>query len=386
MANTLTGLIQTIYEALNIVSRELVGFIPAVSRDSSAEQAAVNQTIRVPIAPTIATGNITPGQVPPDDGDDILDYVDMTISKSKYAPVRWAGEEQRSLESGGQLPDITRQRFAQAMRALVNEVEADLAAQYVAASRACGAVNAIPFATDLSNAAAALKILKDNGAPGEDLHMILDTTAGASMRNLALLTKANEAGGDDLLRRGVLLDVHGFAIRESAQVKTHTKGTGTNWQTNLPGGDLAKGATAIALDTGTNTMIAGDCVTFLNDTNIYVVGTTLNAGTVILNKPGLMQGLTDGIAATIGGDFVANLAFHRNAIQLITRAPAMPYGPDNKPMDDADDVITVTDPVSGLSFQVAMYRQYRRIKYEVGLAWGVQAIKPAHIVLLLGKP
>ena len=34
MANTLTELFQTIYAAMNVVGRELIDFIPAVSKDS----------------------------------------------------------------------------------------------------------------------------------------------------------------------------------------------------------------------------------------------------------------------------------------------------------------------------------------------------------------
>jgi hypothetical protein len=73
------------------------------------------------------------------------------------------------------------------------------------------------------------------------------------------------------------------------------------------------------------------------------------------------------------------MAFSRSAIHALIRQPAMPAGGDA-----ADDVTAVTDPRSGITFQVAMYRQRRRVAFEVGLAWGVKAVKSDHMALLLG--
>lgn len=383
MANTLTAILPVIYEALDVISRELVGFIPAVTRNSSAERAAVGQTITYPVVPAITAEDITPGTNPADSGDMTVGSDTLTISKARSAPIRWSGEEQRSLMNGDnpQLRNVVRDQFAQAMRVLVNEVESDLGALYKNASRAYGTAGTAPFGTagDLSDIAQLRKILDDNGAPSSDLQLVLGTAAMANLRGKQnVLFKVNEAGTDQLLRQGVLGMLQGFMVRDSAQAKAHTKGTGTSYQINNGSGE-AVGDTSIAVDTGSGTIIAGDVVTVAGDTNKYIVGTALASGSFVINKPGLLAAAADNAAVTVGNNYAANMGFARSAIHLITRAPAMPEGGDS-----ADDVIEITDPVSGLSFQVASYAQYRRRKIEVGLAWGVKAAKSEHIAILLG--
>ena len=381
-ANTITNLIPTLYEALDVVSRELVGFIPAVNRNSNAERIALNQTVNIPVVPAIVAANVTPGVTAPNDGDATIGNTTMTISKSRYAPIRWNAEEQKAIALSGMSQNVVRDQFAQAMRVLVNEVEADLAGLYVSASRAFGIAGTPPFPTagDFSDFAQTLKILDDNGAPGSDRQLVLGTSAIANLRGKQnLLFKANEAGTTDLLRLGILGMVEGYQIHATGGIKSTAKGTGAAYTTNTAG--YAVGATVITLITGTGTVLAGDNVTFAGDTNIYVVETGVAApGAITLAQPGLRIAIpTSATALTVGTGGQRNMAFSRSAMHLLTRVPALPQGGDM-----ADDVLEIQDPVSGLAFQVCVYRQYKQVRWEVGMAWGVKATKSEHITILLG--
>lgn len=379
MSNTLTNLVPSLYESLDIVSRELVGFIPSVALDASAAEAALNQSIYVPITPASAAQNVTPSMTIPTAADQVMSSTVIQITKSREVPFSWAGEEQRGLNKNGPgYNNIKRDQMTQAMRTLCNEVEVDLAVEaYKNASRAYGTAGTTPFATDLSATAQLRKILADNGAPLADLNMVIDTAAGAKMRTLTQLSKANEAADTSLLRQGVLLDVHGFAIRESAGVQIAAIGTGTLYVAN---GAQVVGTTAIVLKTGTGTVVAGDIVTFAGDTNQYVVNAGIAApGTITIGNPGLRVALADGTAMTITAAHTSNVAFQRNAIVLVARAPAKPEEGDLR-----IDSLTVTDPRSGLSFEVSMWPGNRMVEYKIALAWGVKAIKPAHIAMLQG--
>lgn len=382
MANTLTGLIPTLYEAMDIVSRELVGFIPSVFRNSSAERAAKDQTITYPVVPAVTGEDIAPGNDPADSGDQFIGTGSMAITKSRAFPVRITGEETRGLGTGGQYGNIMRDRFAQALRAAVNEVEADIAAKYIKASRAFGTAGTAPFASSMADAAAVNKILDDNGCPRTGRTLVIDTTAALNLKSLSNYMQAQAAGGDEF-RRGVLFPLDGLDIRQSAQVKAHVKGAGTGYDINQVAGE-GIGQTILTLDGGTVNVTgikAGDVVTFAGDPNKYIVTTGLTAvsGDLVIAKPGLLLAAADATEMTIGADYRANMAFHRDAIHLVTRAPAMPEGGDS-----ADDAYMLTDPVTGLSFEVRVYRQYHRVKYEVCLAWGVELVKPEFAAILLG--
>lgn len=386
-ANTLTNLIPTLYEALDVVSREMTGYIGAVTRNSSATRAALNETILVPIAPASTMADNTPAVSAPDTGDQAIGNVSMTISKSKHVPIRWNGEEQRGMNNAGTYHGVLLNQFSQAFRTLVNQIEADLHdTAYKNASRAYGTAGTTPFGTagDLSDLAETRRILDDNGAPQSDLQIVLGSAAIAKLRGKqSVLFKVNEAGSSDMLRNGMTDRLEGMAIRNSGAISQVTKGTGASYVTS---GSTAVGVNDIALVTGTGTVLAGDIASFAADTNNkYVVGTGVAApGTITLNSPGARVVIPTGNALTIGNSYTPNVAFSRSAIQLITRPPQMPIGPDGKAMDMADDVMLITDPATGIVFEVAVYRQFMQLVYHVRLAWGYQAIKDAHIATLIG--
>jgi hypothetical protein len=387
MANTLTGLIQTLYDARNIVSRERVGFVQAVSKNSKAESAALDQTIRIPIAAAVTSeANNTPAVTPPDTGDVTAEYVDMTISKSQHIPVRFNGEEVKALQTSGNYEDFVSQRFQQAFRRLDNLVETDLASSYKYASRATGSAGTTPFNTagTISDFANVMRILDDNGCPKDGLALVLSNAAIQNLRGKqSNFFKVNEAGSAEMLRDGNLGRAFGFNIFQSGFVANHTKGTTTD--ATLTSTDYAVGSTTLTLaSTGTGTIVEGDMVNIAGENNGVWYGVRTGdldvsgGGTVVLNAPGLRIAQTTNTSVIApSASYSANLAFHPSAIQLLTRTPAMGN-------DMAIGKEMVYDEVSGITYEIAEYPGFGQTTFHVRLAWGWKAIKQEHIAVLFG--
>lgn len=383
MANVLTDLAADIYKAADMVGREAVGFIPSVTVNGGSEAAAQGDTVRSH-ATRAATVNAsaTPSMTIPEGDDQTVDTKTLTLDKIASVRIPWTGEDMKHVNNGSGFDTIYGDQIAQAFRGIVNSVEGHIGEiAYQNASRAVGTAGTTPFASNFDTIAEARQILFDNGIPVTDgmISLIINSSAGVNLRNLAQLQKANESASDTLLRQGVLLDLQGAMMRESGQVQDHTKGTATLLDAN--GGEPI-GETSIVLDGGDGgTLLSGDVVTFAGDTNKYMVNTgfTAAAGTMVIGETGLVETLADTVEMTIGNSYTANIMLHRNAIELAMRPLAKPNGGDA-----AVDVMDVTDPHSGLTFQISAYKGYNKAMFDVTMLYKAKAWNSKGIAVLMG--
>ncbi len=226
----------------------------------------------------------------------------------------------------------------------------------------------------------------DNGASQLDRSLIIGTDAGTKIRSKqSSLVKVNESNDEQLLRNGIFaLPIEGFTVRESGQIKTgqgqngKTVGTGASYVLN---GSHAARLTTVTVKTGTGTILAGDVVTITSQGVAiqYVVATALSSTTFTIYAPGLVLAGSDSDTCTVDAASMKNLIVQRDAVVLAARTQ---YVPDDG--DAADDRMIVTDPVSGLSFSIALYRQYRQNIIEVDTVWGIKVVQPEFVGLLLG--
>lgn len=384
MANVLTDLAADIYKAADIVGREAIGVIPSVMINTGSEQAAQGDVVRSFSTPAaVVNSSAAPAMTIPEGDDQTVTTKTMTLSQIASVRIPWTGEDMKHVNNGSGFETVYGDQIKQAFRGIANTIEAHVASiAYKGASRAFGSAGTTPFGSNFNDVAEMRQILQDNGMPVNDgqLSLIVNTAAGTNLRQLAQLQKANEAGGTELLRQGTLLDLQGFMIKESAQIQYHTKGTATGLD-NV--GGAAVGDTDISLDGGDGgTLLSGDVVTFAADSaNKYVVNTgfTAASGTAVLGDPGTRVAITAADEMTIGNSYTANLALHRNAVELVMRPLAKPAGGDA-----AVDEMIVQDPFSGLVFRISAYRGYNKAMFDITCLYQAKVWNSDGVAILLG--
>lgn len=381
---SIAGLTEIVFQSKDTVLKEPTGFAQGVMINADAAGASSGGTIASlrTTQPTLET-SYAPSMVPPDTADIATLEETLTLNLVAGSRIPLKGETVQRLTNTVGYDYAIGQMIQQAIRTIQNQIEASIAdTAYKGSSRAVGTAGTTPFGSNFNAINEARQILEDNGAPMDDgqFSLVISSAAGTNLRNLATLTKANEAGNDATLRRGELLNVAGFSIRTSAGVRSHTKGTGSGYLVNQTG--LTTGSRAITTDTGTGTIVAGDIITFASGAGSgrnYVVGGALASNIVTLNHPGLQGAIADNNAITVGNNYVANVGFHKSAIELAMRPPAQPAGGDA-----GEEIAVISDPLTGLTFSARLYRGRGMNILEIYCLYGVKVWKPELVATIMG--
>lgn len=386
MTNVFTAIIPNLTTAFQRVSQERAPLPRLAQMDFRAEEAALNQTVTVPIAPVITGGDRTAAATFTAGADRTVTSTSITITKDRKFSFHMTGDDFARMV---QNPDYIPASYSQALRSWRNEVHSDLAGlhqsaagYYSASTPSSGAANGTPgtapFASTINVLTELEKFLNDSLAPLEDRFLFIDTAAKANLGSLGQLIKANEAGSDQLLRQGIVGQLAGFNVTWGNDVKLWSPvGTGAGYVAN---GVNAAGSTSLVVKTGTGTILAGDVIAVTRGAVVtnYVVATGIAAaGTVVLTS-GLISATVDSDAVAVVAASRRNMAFHREALGLAIRLPKLP------PEGDAGMHQLITDPETGISVRLSTYKGYGLNNYEISSAWGVKTVRPELLKLLLG--
>lgn len=363
---------------LKEVSNEATGFIQSVNTSTGAETAAIGDDIKIPVG---TAGDVTDTPVGfnlPNEGSSDVTAQHMQITKSKTVTIDWNGENEKAVMNSGALGSVLAQQFADAFRKLRMMIEKDTyEAAVKGASRAYGVAGTTPFATkdDMSDLANLQGILDANGCSEMNRTVILSPAAKINLLSKQMnMVKVNESGSEETLRSGIVMPTYGFNVRTSFGCGKITPSGATGATTN---GEGAIGAKEVAVTGGSAVFAAGDVLKIGNAQ--YVAGEGSTATKLVLNPTGLIEAVDSGAAITCADAYTASVALHRNAVALAIRPPACPTKGD---MALAREY--VTDPLTNITYEVAVYAGQRCIQYQISAAWGVKAVNGEHIALLLG--
>jgi len=378
MTNSFSTVEQIAFEAVAKVGRELTGMSAVAGRDFNGNQVALNGRVDVPVMKASTIGDVTPSATFPTGEDRTSSVRSFILDNQKEATWNMVAEEERALNNSGNAQDVMRQTIEQNIRGLANLIEANTCnVAQLAATQGRGVAGTNPFASNLSMVATQRKVLDDLGAPQGDRHIIIDTSAGKAIRDQLTTGFLVGAETKSETMTGHLLNLHGFDIGESAGIATHTAGTGTLYEVN---GTPALGDTAIPIDTGSGTILAGDMVGFDGSTDYYGVRSDFVSGNLTLQDPGLIKQITlpaDGDVLALAPTHTAHLAFQKSAITTVVR-------PSDQPEGSNSEKSVIIDPVTGFAFLLLRVEQNGQASWFMRVTFGAFAQNPQFISKIIG--
>ncbi|MGB5474113.1 MAG: hypothetical protein WBQ78_11605, partial [Gammaproteobacteria bacterium] len=249
-----------------------------------------------------------------------------------------------------------------------------------------GTAGTTPFASTVTDATNARKILHQQRAPRNDRRGVLDFDAEANALALSPFSDAEKIGSNGVKIEGEIGRKYGIDWVADDAVPTHTAGsisaTGGRVSSTTAAGVSTMNIGAVST---TGNIHVGDIFTIAGNTQTYVVESTVSAiasATVkaITFKPGLAAQATANALIDIKATHRVNLVFHRDAFAFANR----PLVASTQDMALGSQIMSMTDPQTGITLRLEVSRQYKQVVWEFDILWGSKLVRPELATRLAG--
>jgi hypothetical protein len=381
MANSMTNIMPKILARGLLALREQAIMPRVVNLDYSSEASMKGDTIDVPIPSSLAVNAVSPSNTPPSAVDSSPTKVQISLDQWYEAQFHMTDKELVEVDRNEHFVPM---QMSEAVKAMANKINTTVHNQYKGVFGFVGTSGTTPFASAVADATNARKVLNQQLCPRTDRRMILDFDAEANALALDAFNRVNETGEQGAKIQGEIGRKFGFDIFTDDAIVTHTAGgSGTPLVNKV--GDYAVGTTSIDVNglSGSTGFVVGDIVVFAGHTQTYaitVAPTASGGAQTITVSPALKAIVANDASVTVKASHVVNLGFHRDAFALAMRPLAGATSGDAY----GSNMVSMTDPVTGLSMRLEVSRQHKQIVYSLDALWGVKLIRPELAVRMAG--
>lgn len=343
-------------------------------------------TVVIPMPATFTDAmvtSVTPSNTPPAPSDITPNFASVTLNNWKKVSYGLTDREVSQLQMG-----TFTDQFDSAIDALARTIVTSVWSNYTGIYQNAGTAGTTPFASNTAVAQSARKLLNKSGVPMENRAMILNFDADANAIGLGTFQQYLQKGDVETLREGTIKRALGFDWAIDGYLPTFTGGTlsnGTSKAALINKANVAVGDTSVPMDSATltGTLVVGDLFTVAGDTQQYVVTANATAASnaiasVSFSPPAKVAWADNAAVTFVSNHDVAGVAMHPQAIAFAS-----------KPLDDVifeggSQIRQISDPVSGLTLNLEITRQYKQTVAEFSCLWGSTLARPECAVRILG--
>lgn len=386
MANTITSILPKILARGLLTLRERAVAPRIVNLDYATEAAMAGSTIDVPIPVAVPAIDTQPSNTPPAPSDTTMTTTQISLDKwKKSTPFHLTDKDLVELDENRHFVPM---QIDEAIRGLANQVNSDVFGEYKNIYNVAEIPNSGSVFSDISQITAARRLLNSESASPDNRRLVTNFIGEDALLKLSDITRFNEVGGgagDTPRISGEFGNRFGFDLFADDAVPYHsTTIAGTILIDN--GSGYPAGTTTIHLDGLSGAAVVGDVLKIAHGGS---VGTKFYTVTAVGSLSGADQDVTinhggttnSGLQAAVADDDTVdhipshqvNLAFHRDAFALATR-PLLAQTDEYDGLNS--NMMSMTDPVTGLSLRLEVSRQYKQVAWEFDILYGVKLIRP----------